>query len=107
MTNPAWKRTERSIATIIGGQRVPVTGRGRGDAPDIDHPRLALEVKHRRTLPAWLLDAMNQATTSSRDGRIPTVVLHRHGARHADDLCVLRLSDLVALVIATKDTVPY
>jgi len=102
MTNPAWKRTERQIATIIGGQRVPVTGRGRGDAPDIAHPRLALEVKHRRTLPAWLLDAMNQATTSSRDGRIPVAVLHRHGARHADDLCVLRLSDLVALVIATQ-----
>jgi hypothetical protein len=37
-----WKRTERSIATRLGGQRVPVSGRARRDAPDIAHPRLAL-----------------------------------------------------------------
>ena len=106
MTNPAWKRTERQIAAIIGGQRVPVTGRGRGDAPDIAHPRLSLEVKHRRTLPGWLLDAMSQAEAASRDGRIPVAVLHRHGGRYADDLCLLRLSDLVALIGGPKESDP-
>ena len=48
----AWKRTERRIAAGLAGVRVPVTGRARGDAPDIPHDRLALEVKHRAALPA-------------------------------------------------------
>ncbi len=34
MINPAWERTERRIAALLGGTRVPVTGRQRGNAPD-------------------------------------------------------------------------
>lgn len=106
MPDKPWKRTEREVAALVGGQRVPVSGRQRGDQPDVCHPRLSLEIKHRATLPGWLTTAMAQAEAASRDGRIPTVVIHRHGGRHADDVCLLRLSDLVALVVATKDTVP-
>jgi hypothetical protein len=49
-----WKRTHRSIAAGVGETRVPVSGRSRSDVPDIQHPRLGIEVKHRRTLLAWL-----------------------------------------------------
>lgn len=100
MTNPAWKRTERAIAACLGGQRVPVSGRQRGDAPDIAHDRLSMEVKHRRSVPAWLTGTMAQATASARNGQLPVAIIHRHGGRHADDLAILRLSDLAALLAA-------
>jgi len=88
-----WKRTERRIAARLNGQRVPVTGRARGDAPDVAHDWLAIEVKHRRRLPAWLHHALAQAQACARDGQLAVVVLHEHGQHHADDLVVLRLSD--------------
>lgn len=93
-----WKQAEREVARRLGGQRVPVTGRGRGDAPDIEHARLSPEVKHRATLPGWLLDAMAQATAAAADGRVPVAVLHPAGGRYDDCLCVLRLAHLVALL---------
>jgi hypothetical protein len=91
-----WKATERSVARILGGRRVPVSGRGRGDAPDIAHPWLSLEVKDRATLPAWLLDAMAQAEASATPAQLPVAVLHRAGDRYDRALVVLRLSDFVA-----------
>jgi hypothetical protein len=98
MTNPAWKRTERVIAARLGGQRVPVSGRQRGDAPDVAHDRLSIEVKHRKSIPGWLRDAMHQAAASSTNGRLPVAIIHTHGGRHGDDLCLIRLSDLVRLI---------
>jgi len=97
-THAPWKRVETAIAARLGGERIPVSGRQRGDQPDIRHDTLSVEVKLRGSLPGWLTDAMNQATAASRDGRIPLVVLHPKGGRHADDLCVLALADLAALV---------
>ncbi len=71
-----------------------MSGRGRGDAPDIAHPWLSLEVKDRATLPAWLLDALAQAQASATPGQLPVAVLHR--AQHHDAaLVVLRLAAFV------------
>lgn len=98
-----WKATERRIAAELGGRRVPVTGRSRGDAPDIEHPLLSLEVKSRAILPAWLHDAMDQAEAAAVAGRVPTAVLHQTGTRYADALCIIRLSALSALVAAAGD----
>ena len=50
-----WKACERRVAEILGGVRVPVTGRQRGVAPDIEHETLSIEVKSRKSLPEWLL----------------------------------------------------
>lgn len=105
MSRPDWKRTERSIAARLGGQRVPVSGRARGDVPDIRHARLAVEVKHRQSLPGWLLDAMAQAVVSAGPEQTPVAVLHQHGNWHAHDLCVLRLSDLETLLTDTNHAV--
>ncbi len=96
-THPAWKRTETAIAALLGGERIPVSGRQRGDQPDVAHPTFAVEVKLRGSLPAWLVDAMDQATAASRDGQTPLVVIHPKGGRHRDDLAVVRLSDVAAL----------
>ncbi len=90
-----WKRTERRVAELLGGERVPVTGRQRGSAPDIQHAFWSPEVKHRKKLPDWLLDALAQAEASKRDDQLPIVILHEAGQRHANDLVVLRLSDFV------------
>jgi hypothetical protein len=98
MARSTWKRTERDIAARLGGKRVPVTGRARGDAPDIAHETLSLEVKHRASLPAWLHDAMAQAVAAAAPGQVPVAILHEHGTRHDGDLCVVRLVDLVAIV---------
>src|SRR5687768_7317958 len=98
MSGTAWKRTERAIAGRLGGQRVPVSGRARGDAPDIAHSRLSIECKHRKTVPAWLREAMAQAVAAARDDQIPVAILHEQGRRHDGDLCVLRLADLAALL---------
>jgi hypothetical protein len=91
-----WKAVERAVARRLGGRRVPVTGRG--GAPDVEHERFAVEVKHRKELPAWLKEAMAQAEAAARDGKVPVVVLHERGQRHADDLVVLRLGDLEELL---------
>ena len=101
----AWKRTERATAALLDGQRVPVSGRARGDAPDIAHPILSIEVKHRQTIPVWLREAMAQANAASRPGQIPVAIIHQHGGRHDDNLCVVRLVDLAALVAAKRGVV--
>ena len=88
-----WKQAERRVAEFLGGRRVPVTGRQRGATPDVEHRVLSIEVKNRRSLPAWLLDALSQAQAASTDGKLPVAVLHQDGRRYADALVVVRLSD--------------
>jgi hypothetical protein len=95
MSDKRWKATERRIAALLGGRRVPVSGRGRGDQPDIAHPWLSLEIKDRATLPFWLLDALDQAERSVTAAQRPGAVLHRAGDRHDAALVVLRLANFV------------
>jgi hypothetical protein len=95
MPDTRWKATERRIAALLGGRRVPVSGRGRGDQPDIAHPWLSLEVKDRATRPLWLLDALDQAERSATPAQLPVAVLHRAGDRHDHALIVLRLGAFV------------
>ena len=98
MSQADWKRAERTIASRLNGQRIPVSGRARGDAPDIAHPRLSIECKHRKSLPAWLHEAMAQAVACAGPEQIPFAILHEHARRHDDDLCIIRLADLTALL---------
>ena len=93
-----WKQAGREVAARLGGRRVPVTGRARGDAPDVEHPTLSIEVKHRQDVPAWLLGAMAQAQAAGRDGKVPVAVLHAGGRPYDDALCMLRLADLARLL---------
>lgn len=95
MGDKRWKAIERRIAALLGGRRVPVSGRGRGDQPDIAHRWLSLEVKDRATLPAWLLDALDQAEASATAEQLPVAVLHRAGDRHDHALVVLRLGAFI------------
>jgi hypothetical protein len=98
MTEKSWKYAERRIAALLGGRRVPVSGRSRGDAPDVEHDLLAVEVKSRNTFPAWLEDALKQAEASARDGQLPVAILHGRRRRYGDALVVLRVSELAKLL---------
>lgn len=71
-----WKQAERRIAAILGCRRIPVSSRGRGDNPDVEHPALSVEVKARASFPAWLEDAFKQAEASAPDGKTSVAVLH-------------------------------
>jgi len=88
----AWKRTERAVARKLGGQRTSKAGPGT-NAPDVETESWSIEVKHRDQLPLWLTDALAQAARNASDGKLPLVVLHEAGRRHADDLVLLRLGD--------------
>lgn len=91
-----WKQAERRIAEVLGGVRVPVTGRQRGATPDVEHATLSIEVKSRKALPAWLLDAMEQAEAAATDGRLPVAVLHQDRKPYRDALVVVRLEDFAS-----------
>ena len=89
MPDRTWKKAERKVAELVDGRRLPVSGRG--GQPDILNVRLAIEVKHRRTLPQWLLDALRQAEQAATPGQLAVVVLHQRGQRYADSLVIVRL----------------
>lgn len=88
MPNNTWKHTERAIAKRLGGRRIGATGRA---TADVVSNSFSVEVKHRRRLPQWVKDAVEQARHGAGE-RLPIVILHESGQRHADDLVVLKLS---------------
>ena len=98
MTDKTWKKVERKVALYFGGERVPITGRQRGSAPDVLHPDLSIEVKHRKALPGWILEAMEQAEMSRTDGQIAVAILHPKGGTIAESLTVLRCSDMMGML---------
>ena len=98
MTDKTWKNVERKVALYFGGERVPITGRQRGSAPDVLHPDLSIEVKHRKALPDWILEAMEQAEMSRTNGQIAVAILHPKGGTIAESLTVLRCSDMMGML---------
>jgi hypothetical protein len=64
----------------LGTERLPNAGRAQ---PDCRAGEWAVQVKTRRTLPAWLLAAVDQAERDAGDDEQPAVVLvaARQGAK--------------------------
>jgi hypothetical protein len=96
MGESRWKAHERAVARLLGGERLPNTGR-RG--PDALAGPWSIEVKTRRSLPRWLLEAVHQAEEGARaTGRLPLVVLtHAPGkGRKARRYALMPLEALVA-----------
>ena len=82
MPSESWKTSERRMAAILGGQRVPVTGRARGSTPDIEGVtvagrRLAIEHKYgARLLSSRIVQALAQAEAAMRsEYDVPVVTL--------------------------------
>lgn len=103
MTDKLWKQAERRIAALLGGERVPVTGRQRGDVPDIEHGTFSVEVKHKQSLPEWLKDAMEQAEEANVGEKLPIVILHEKGKTYNESLTILRLSSILKLYNRLQD----
>ena len=100
MSRLSWKAAELKLARMLNGERVPVTGRVRGYAPDIEHQHLALEVKTRKRMPALLADGMDQAVKAAewyvkrgKGERMPALVIHQDGTHYSGALVVVRLKD--------------
>jgi hypothetical protein len=89
----AWKARERAVALEFGGRRVPVTGRARGDAPDIMHPWLCIEVKAWENLPERVHDALHQAEACVVGDKLPMAVIVANGMATRDGLVVMRVKD--------------
>ncbi len=97
MTERAWKRAERGIARIVGGERVPVNGRG--DLPDVLSSRFSVEVKN-RALPEWVLHAVQQAEIGKweTDKDYHMAVIHYPGTQFGSSLALLRIKDLMRIL---------
>jgi len=89
-----WKAVEREIMRRIGGKRIPITGRQRGDVPDGEHEWISVEIKTRKVIPKWIRNGMHQAQASNVMGnKLPIVFIHEQGTRYDDDLVVMRMKD--------------
>ncbi len=87
-----WKAVERAVARKMKGTRMSNHALGQR-TPDVETTAFSVEVKHRKTLPAWLLSALTQAETNATPGKLPVVVLHEAGQRHDNDLVMVRLAE--------------
>lgn len=101
MNRSTWKAIERWWALQLGGKRVPVTGRQRGSAPDVEHDRYAIEVKAGKVLSDRLGLGIRQAMAAAV-GTTKTPLLcitHSNGrGRESDHYVMLRLADWQALM---------
>lgn len=94
MANRTWKIAEQSIAGMMGGRRVSNTALGLRSA-DVETDAYSVEIKTRKAMPAWLMDAVNQAHRNCVGDRLALVVLHTVGQRRVNDLVVLRLGEFI------------
>ena len=108
-----WKALETALAKRLGGERVPVTGRTRGYAPDVRHGWLAIEVKSRKAQLKIIADMMDQAEKAAayyeRRGegeRLPLGVYHVSGSRLDNAYCFMRLKDFEDYFGNTKLDLP-
>lgn len=94
MPDKAWKAAERSLAAILGGQRIPNSGFGQ---PDVVAGNLAVQLKYRKNgIPKWILDAVDQSQIDAREGQMPVLVLHSASpGKKARRLAVVELEDLI------------
>lgn len=100
-----WKASERRMAALLGGVRVPVTGRERGSAPDIAHEVYAIEHKYGRVMSPRLVTAVEQAEAAAeqaaREGKqlLPLVTIEnvRAGRRDNGLFVLMRVEDFLRL----------
>lgn len=101
----SWKAAEKGVARALGGERVSNKFLGL-DVTDVVCGIFAVEVKERKAIPAWLINAMCQSERNAKGGRTPLVALHRLGDRYDDALIVMRLHDFVDLHGELKPAAP-
>lgn len=94
MSDRSWKATERATARRLGGSRTGVNRQREAPGlPDVQHPQLSVECKHRKFFPSWLKGAVRQAQVASRSDQLPIAVLHELNARYDSDLVAMTMRD--------------
>jgi hypothetical protein len=104
MSELRWKAHERMIAKLLGGQRLPVTGR---PSADVVSPRWACEVKLRSRLPLWLVRAIHQSEAAAKEtGLAPLLVIvcPQGRGRRTKRLAILPLEILLRLCGGEEET---
>ena len=98
MDRSTWKREELWWAEQLGGRRVPVTGRQRGDAPDNEHPRYSIEVKAGRVMSSRMRQAMEQALACCNPQQRPLVCITQNSGRGKpkEHYVLMKLEDFLA-----------
>jgi high-affinity K+ transport system ATPase subunit B len=86
--NRPFKHHERTVAKRLGGQRTGHTG-----GADVVTDWLCIECKHRKEVPAWLVDALAQAKRNATAEQLPLAIIHQSGERYSEDLVILRMAD--------------
>lgn len=105
MNRATWKAAERKFAEILGGTRIPVTGRHNQETPDIEHPDLAIEVKARTSLPVLIKQSMQQAECAGeKHNRIPIAIFHEKGKQFLDAYVIIRLDWFVKIFSSWKSS---
>lgn len=102
-----WKAIERDLALKVGGRRVPVSGRARGDAPDIEHPLFSFEVKAgARLVSSRIKLGLAQAKAAAKGTqKVPIVLLSESRLGHKGnlELVVMDLTDFMALQLPAEN----
>lgn len=93
MADKLWKAAERRLAALLGGRRIPVTGVDRHGA-DVESAMFAVQVKRRRSFPAWLDVWLSGICASAKQRKkIGLLVLMTPGKHDKNAMVVMRLSD--------------
>ena len=116
MSDKLWKSVELRLARYFGTERIPRTGK---PVEDFRTDRLIAEVKHRKKLPKWILEAVEDAeeyenammcevcydpllgalrATRDSSKRIPIAILHEKQMKIEDSLVVIRAKDFRRLL---------
>jgi hypothetical protein len=94
-----WKHVELELARMLGGERVPVTGRARGNVPDIRHQWLSIEVKSWTRIPVLVLKALAQAIActfrTGEEHKLPIAIIHQRGHTLRSAIVVMSLGDFM------------
>lgn len=93
MSRHAWKRSERVIAKLLGGRRIPVTGIDRHGA-DVVTDCFAVQVKTGRNRPSYLKAWLNGICQTAGD-KTGLVVWQASRERIEDAVVVMRLKDFI------------
>ena len=102
MPKSNWKQTEREIVRMAGGERTGPLGKHLPDGTPETYP-LSVEVKHRESIPQWLIDAVDQSETEAySNGYLPVVILHPKGWGYTDSIVLCRYGKLLKWIENNK-----
>ena len=92
MHKGTWKKFERDVAWVLGGERRPVMGKEKGGT-DIDHPKLSIQCKKGRRFPEYLQKWLKEIRENAEGEKIGIVVWQDKGEPVLESLVCLSLQD--------------